>query len=476
MSKLDTIYAHLPVWAQHCAVSAYGLYWRRLRFGPGYQRHLNGYLQRQILDPAAWRSAVDQRLRALLSAAAEQVPYYRDTWSSENKRAAHAGRLADLPLLGKEAPRADARRFLRRDLEPSRELVFHTSGSTGTPIATLWTVDELRNSLALREARSAGWAGVSFNLPRASLSGRIVVPDPHSQGPFHRYNRVERQVYFSAFHLSPDTVGRYLEALAQHRIRWLTGYAVGVYLMARFALDRGLEIPPLDAIVTTSEKLTPGMRKVLQQAFGGGVFEEYSTVENAVFASECEHRRLHVSEDAGILEILRPDGTSCAPGEPGEVVTTCLMRPYQPLVRFRLGDVATWADPADPCPCGRPLPVLQEVVGRVEDVVVGPDGRQMVRFHGVFVDLPQVHEGQVIQEALDRIRVKVVPAAGWDAVDHQTISERIQQRLGKGVEVEVEVVKEIPRTKAGKFQAVISKLGTAPSAAADGGLAGGDQE
>lgn len=473
MSALDRIYSHLPVWAQHCAVSAYGLYWRRLRFGPGYGHHLQDYLERERLAGTAWRRQVDDSLRRLLGAAAEHVPHYREHWTDEQKQAARAGHLQGLPLLDKEAPRADARRFLRQDLQPRRELTFHTSGSTGTPIATIWTIDELRASLALREARSARWAGVSFALPRASVSGRIVVPDANSRGPFHRYNAVEKQVYFSAFHLSPDTVERYLEALERHGVRWMTGYAVGMYLMARFALDRGLEIPPLDAIVTTSEKLTGGMRAVLKEAFGGGVFEEYSTVENAVFASECEHGRLHVSEDAGILEILRPDGSPCPPGEPGEVVTTCLMRRYQPFVRFRLGDVATWADPADHCPCGRSMPVLQEVVGRIEDVVVGPDGRQMVRFHGVFVDLPEVHEGQVIQEALDRIRIKVVPASGWGDDAIQTIQRRIRQRLGDGVEVEVETVEAIARSKAGKFQAVISKLGQAPVASNDGSLGDG---
>jgi len=63
------------------------------------------------------------------------------------------------------------------------------------------------------------------------------------------------------------------------------------------------------------------------------------------------------------------------------------MRDYQPLIRFRLGDLAAW-DP-EPCSCGSSMPILKEVVGRVEDVVVGPDGRQMVRFHGIFVDQPE---------------------------------------------------------------------------------------
>ncbi len=64
------------------------------------------------------------------------------------------------------------------------------------------------------------------------------------------------------------------------------------------------------------------MRAVMQAAYRCRIFEEYSTVETALFASECEHGRLHVSPDVSITEILRPDGTPCQPGEVGEVVTT----------------------------------------------------------------------------------------------------------------------------------------------------------
>ena len=81
-----------------------------------------------------------------------------------------------------------------------------------------------------------------------------------------------------------------------------------------------------------------------------------------------------------------------------------------------------------------------------------------MRFHGVFVNQPHVREGQIIQEALDFIRVKVVPAEGFGEQDVQELTHRVQQRLGENVRVEVEAVTEIPRTKAGKFQAVVSNL------------------
>lgn len=457
MSAFDSLYARLPIPFQHAAVSLFGVHWYWLRFGGDYKKYEQNYLARETFTKEQWSEWQSARLATLLTACAKHVPYYRSQWNEAQRQAALNGILSALPLLEKDPIRADPKLFLREDMRPRRPQVFLTSGSTGTPIASYYTVAELRESLALREARSARWAGVSFSMPRATFSGRMVEPDPNSRGPFHRFNIAERQVYFSAFHLRPDTAQQYIQALNTHNVQWATGYAVSYYLLAQFMLERKIAPPPkLKAIITTSEKLTAEMRAVMEQAYGCKVYEEYSTVENAVFASECEYGRLHVSPDVSIVEILHPDGSPCAKGEEGEVVVTSLSRIYQPLIRFRLGDMAVW-DTED-CPCGRQMPVIKEVLGRIEDVVIGPDGRQMVRFHGVFVNQPHIREGQIIQEELDHIRVKVLPAPGFNAADEEDIIHKVQQRLGPNIRVTIEAVESIPCTKAGKFQAVVSKI------------------
>lgn len=456
MSLSDQIYKHLPVSVQNLTISIYGFYWYWLRFGGDYKVFEKGYLVRDRFTGEQWHEYQQKTLTRILSICLNEVPYYRDTWENQQKQAALAGKLSKLPLLEKDPIRANPQAFVRQGRKLFPEIVAATSGSTGTPIKTLWSASEVRDSLAVREVRSARWAGVSFKMPRATFSGRMVEPDSESKGPFYRFNQVEKQVYFSAFHLRLETAHFYVEALRKHNIQWMTGYAVSFYLLAKFILEKDLEVPPLKAIITTSEKLTLEMREVMEKAYGCRIYEEYSTVENALFASECEHGRLHVSPDVGIVEIVRPDGSPCDPGEVGEVVTTCLMRSYQIFIRYRLGDLAAW-DP-EPCPCGREMPVIKEVVGRLEDVVIGPDGRQMVRFHGIFVNQPHVVEGQIIQDALDLIRVKVVPTDGFNQSDEIDIKKRIEQRLGASINVVVETVTEIPRTKAGKFKAVISLL------------------
>lgn len=456
MGKTDRLYQRSPLWLQNGMVSLYGAWWHWLRFGGDYSRFTEEIRQREFFTNSQWQEFQQAKLIDLLRLCVDDVPYYKNNWSQSQKESALVGDLAKLPLLEKKALRGFEPSFFSQGSGGLFKQTFHTSGTTGTPISTTFRLSELRESLAVREVRSANWAGVSFTQPRATFSGRMVEPDPEEKQHVYRYNAAEKQVYFSAFHLSPATAHRYVEALKKYKVVWLTGYAVSYYLLARYILEQQIEVPPLKAIITTSEKLTDQMRSVMEKAYRCKVYEEYSTVESALFASECEHGRLHVSPDVGIVEILRPDGSACAPGEVGEVVATCLFRSYQPLIRFRLGDLAAWD--SEPCPCGREMPVIKEVVGRIEDVVTGPDGRQLVRFHGIFIHQPHVIEGQIIQETLDQIRVKIVPTEGFEEADKIDIANRIHQRLGNQVIVIVELVSSIERTNAGKFKAVISKV------------------
>lgn len=173
-------------------------------------------------------------------------------------------------------------------------------------------------------------------------------------------------------------------------------------------------------------------------------------------ATECEHGRLHVSMDFGIVEIVDEQGEPLPPGEEGRIVCTGLFNEVQPLIRYDIGDRGAWS--TERCPCGRNhLPVLREIAGRLEDVVFGPDGREVVRVCSL-QDLPHVISAQLVQERLDLVKVRVVATEEFDERDELLIRDTIAtKRLGK-VRVEIERVAELERTACGKVRRVISQL------------------
>jgi phenylacetate-CoA ligase len=169
---------------------------------------------------------------------------------------------------------------------------------------------------------------------------------------------------------------------------------------------------------------------------------------------------MHLSPDVGVTEVLRDDGTPAEPGEVGDLVVTGLLNVDHILIRYRQGDRGSLAPAGETCACGRTMPILASIEGRKDDVLVTPDGRKIGRLDPVFKASQRVREAQIVQEQVNRVRVKVVPGAGYDDTDARSIADRLRDRMGE-IEVVIEVVERIPRTRNGKFRAVVSLLGKA---------------
>lgn len=460
---LEKIYPYVPVVLQNLGISLYGMTWKRERLGGNFAQYVEEFRARNRWSPEKTREHVNAELRRVLCHAFDQVPYYQRAWKpfgvTRNTLAQITVEdLPNLPVTPKQDLRDNPDAFVAQEISRREKLNrYFSSGSTGTPITAICTNDAHRKFIAAREVRSFGWAGSSIHAPRAMIGGRMVVPKAAALPPFHRYNFAEQQVYFSAYHISPARVRDYVNGFNEHRPRLLTGYANSYFHLARMMNERGitLDYEP-DALVLCSEKLTAPMKKEIQRAFGARAFEEYGAVENCVLATECERGSLHVSPDFGVVEIVDQDNRPVPPGVEGKILCTGLLNDAQPLIRYEIGDVGIWSK--NNCSCGRDhLPVLQEIVGRLEDVVVGPDGRELVRFHGIFIDLPGVIEGQVIQESLDQFVVKIVARENFGIKSEKMIRQRFAERLGE-VKVKIERISEIPRTERGKFRAVISHV------------------
>jgi len=130
-----------------------------------------------------------------------------------------------------------------------------------------------------------------------------------------------------------------------------------------------------------------------------------------------------------------------------------------PLIRYEVGDRGALAPEGETCACGRTLPILKCIEGRLDDIITTPDGRKIGRLDTVFkADLP-IREAQIIQVSLDELLIKVVAASGFNSGTRVEISKRLRERVGN-MYIRIERVRGIPRGSNGKFHAVISKIAT----------------
>jgi phenylacetate-CoA ligase len=402
------------------------------------------------------RAQQEAKLTGLVAAARQSCPEYRRRLPKIGVDTMTLEMLREFPTLSKQ----DLQNYRDGLLSVSRQLFCvekTTGGSTGEPVTIRKTRDAMAWELAATW-RGYEWAGVRIGDKQARFWGVPLTRRGRLQAKLTDFVCHRRR--FSAFNFDRTTFGAFHGELTSWRADYLYGYASMIAEFARWHLESGHRLsPPPRAAITTSEVLSPADRSAIQDAFGCRVFNEYGCGELGTIAHECEHGRLHISDENMIVEILDGD-RPCGSGEKGEIVVTELNNTALPLIRYRTGDFGALTE--EKCPCGRTLGVLSTVFGRAYDFIVAPDGR---RFHAeylmyVFEEAQRnrigISQFQVRQSALDRIEISVVPAPGGFPEEQQArLTARIHELLGGDMQVSFARVDRIRREPSGKMRVIV---------------------
>ncbi|MCW3115612.1 MAG: phenylacetate--CoA ligase family protein [Segetibacter sp.] len=460
MSLSEKIYQNSPVALQNVLISAFGYQWKKRRFGGIFPEEYKAAKDRESYTADDWINYQQKHLQHILTHAFNNVPYYRSSLEQKSLTASDLQKitlqsLGKLPILSKDDLRKFGTTKLVSAVKEKNGSFLSTSGSTGTPVKILYSHAMHQRWFGIYEARIRNWAGVSSFIPRGMIGGRRIIADASNTPPFYRYNYFEKQAYFSAYHISSGNAWNYLEGIRKHKVEYMTGYAMSNYFLARFFKENNLSAPELKTVIPSSEKLTPEMRQLFKEVYNCKTSDSWGSVEACGIVSECEHGKLHISPDASIIEILDEDLQPVEDGVAGDVYCTSLINFDQPLIRYKIGDRMIRS--SEHCACGRNMPVIREIVGRTEDVVIGKDGREMVRFHSVFYDLEKIKKAQVIQEDVEKITIKIEAEMSLNKEEEDLIRQRVVSQLGD-INILIEEVASIPLNRNGKFQAVISKV------------------
>lgn len=398
-----------------------------------------------------------RNLQKILIAAQDNCLYYREIFKSIDPLAIKS--LSDLeyiPTLNKNTLKEQHARLVSSKkyyLKTTKT----TGGSTGQPV----TIVKSRTAMGYELAatwRGYSWAGISIGDKQARFWGVPMTRKGNVVASLTDLTCNRKRL--SAFSFNEQTLARYTRQLNTFKPDFFYGYVSMLTEYADYLLQNNItpHFRP-KVIITTSEVLYPEQRRQLQKAFTcKRIHDEYGCGELGTIAHECEAGNMHVSADNMIVEILNGD-VPCKAGEVGEIVVTELRNYAMPLIRYRLGDFARFSDQV--CPCGRTLPVIQEIKGRTYDTITLADGR---KFHGEYfmyvmeeAEKKQlgIRKFQIVQKTLTDIEVKILPSAIFSNKGAEFIIAGIKRQLDSNITVAIKIVDDIPREKSGKMRLIV---------------------
>ena len=397
-----------------------------------------------------------KKLKSLIVHSYEHVPYYRNLFDRENISPDDIKKIEDLqkiPIINKKDIQANYDKILANNIDKGKCKVTNTTGSTGIPLSVYSDKKSqmYSSSVVYYALMESGLRLKDKIVELAALmedcSGNLIKKDMVSVQDMP--DNILRKLRES----NPDILYSFPSIFK------ILSYEINKFGINGYGINGELLRPSNTRLIFThGETLTQQCRDTIESTFRAKVYNTYGATEFSRLAIECEeHSGLHVITDCAILELVK-DGENVSPGEEGEIVVTGLYNYAMPLIRYKLGDIGVMSEEDYKCPCGRGWPIIKSIEGRTDDFLTLPSGRVISpRTINVIDDIPGIIEYRTIQKKRDTFCVQVVPGNNYSTETDRQIEQQIRLGcVGENVNVEIELVNDIPRERTGKLKTIIS--------------------
>jgi phenylacetate-CoA ligase len=436
---MERIFSASPKFIQDIAISLYGYVQYRARYetkltSKSYNKYFSSENEIGVYDQ-------DEALRRLLLHAIENVPFYRDAYRSTQfnlplKSSNPHDILRALPIIDKKTVRENTEKFIADNVKIDDLIKLNTSGTTGTP-ATYFCSKEERSINFRFFAKILESYGLTPKSKSITFAGRgIGGANPSRISNRDYYTRTQ---YLSSYKISKQNIRSYVSSINSYRPEFIDSYPSALLSLVKLSSEANLSIrckPKL--VLLSSESVSPESIKIISRFFNAPVVDQYGSTEMAAsFYNDGSYYK--VDPAYCFLEYSKQNEVDF------ELISTNLFNYSMPLIRYATGDRVSLND------CNE----IVEVNGRKDDVIFGSDGQAVGRLDPVFKGISNILKSQIVQTKRGAITVNIEAEDGFDEEMQLQLTKNIKRRLGLGMQIELNIVDEIPLTKNGKFRAVI---------------------
>lgn len=263
-----------------------------------------------------------------------------------------------------------------------------------------------------------------------------------------------RQVVFPAAIIDDSSCEWYVQELLRKRPTMIRAFSSPVYELAKYLEKKGVDDIILKGVITTGEPLYVHQRELISRVFRCDVFDSYRSREAGPLAQECEvHHGMHINAESLYVEVDSSRNFAEEDESMGDLIITDLLNYGMPLIRYQMGDVGVLSKRV--CPCGRGLPILDNIKGRTADIFITPEKKRIAAGSLVLYlvdEAPGVlGQVQIIQDRIDHLTIRMTrdPSPTPEIMDYQRTT--VRRLFGDKMQVSFDLVDKIPMEKSGKY-------------------------
>jgi phenylacetate-CoA ligase len=405
-----------------------------------------------------------EKLKNMVNHCYYHVEYYREKFDQVGLKPENIKTLDDIrkiPFLTKNQITENLYFGIISDNHIKKDMLkIVTSGSTGTP----FTCFADRYQLEMRWAatlRSMEWTGYVFGDRCARLWHQTIGMSLSQIIKEYIDSFLSRRIFIPAYTISSNKIDAYMNKLCKQKPVLIDGYAESFNFLAQYlATGKRIDLSP-KAILSSAQILPEPSRRIISKIFGAKVYDKYGSREFSGIAYESGEEDVHlVVAENYIVEIIK-NNLPAQPGELGEIVVTDLNNKCLPFLRYKIGDLAIALDPKRMSKCGRGLPLIGRIEGRIQAIIIGANnnflpGTFFAHFFKEYMHC--ILQYQIIQNVLGEVDLKIIKGSRFTVEQFNSIIEKLRVHLGDSMKINVDFVNDIEMIRTGKHQGAISNI------------------
>jgi len=383
------------------------------------------------------------QLALVIEHANRTVPFYQSRLQPVLTNGSASGLTMDsfrsIPILTRGEFQSAGQQVFSTAIPPDHGNTFllRTSGSTGEPLEIKGT-EVTALYVVARSLRYHLWHRRDFS--QKSLSFRTMKGG----------HKIQEASYTVNMSLPAKTL---IDFLRKEQPVYIELHPSVLKELLNIASEQNFIPSNLIEVRTMGEILYPELRSRCQEQWNVKVSDLYSTQEVGILAMQCPEQpeHYHVQSECVLLEVLNTDNTPCKPGEMGKVVISSLNNFATPIIRYDIGDLA---EVGSPCSCGRGLPVLSKIVGRVRNTAVLPNGDRIMPnlATGPLLNELPIKHFQLIQKSTTLIEARLVVGRPLSQAEEQALAAYFNKGWLHEFDFKFVYIDKISRGENGKYE------------------------
>ena len=414
---------------------------------------LRYYKKSQYWDRETIERYQFQKVRDILIHAGVNVSYYRELFRSirfDPQKFKSLKDLEHIPLLDKETVRKNPDHFIADHKNTIHGYWKYTTGSTGTPLKLFLDKDCHINKYAAT-LRAFHWAGYTPG-KRAFL-----LIETEGLNKDFGYRLISNSLFFNTSSVNRYNVHKFYRSLKRFKPDYFIGYGRAFLNLYKHLTDLKLKIPSPKSMVHYGENLQENDRIKLEEVYRTKIYNFYSHREDTVMAAEPERGKKYLMEDFFYPEIIDNANQVIEEGT-GELIGTGFYNYTMPLIRYKTTDILTikkFSETND-----HKFTQVEKIVGRVNDKVVTPSGREFYFLGAPTFNIPGIISAQYIQESTDSLRINLLTDDAFRKESIEQLKKNYLEYLGEQMAFDVQLVDKLEERGQGKRPVIISRLNT----------------